>query len=285
MRDEHCHVFDPRTLDDFFWRRWRVPASVLRAIGYIRDAIDTSVAVAPAQVERALRATGILGGWADLLRTVYAPPITQVRAILQAWDAAGITGGCILVPAIGDARDLTARVVGAIQVLGAADRVRVYAPVGAQMAGVYGVKLYPSLEPDAAIQNALASGRPIVAHYGPGGVRAPGVTRAQARRRNGVQWLADALQDGWRGTVVLAHGAGHTAQDGPIDRLLRDTCPGVSDYPGADVRVDTAYVWPVRATALPPWWSGRVVVGSDYPLHLPQYAYADWARAARRVWG
>ena len=308
MIDSHIHVFSHKHIAaDLHFGRHHLPAvawAALRALApLVEEASETVVARAvDAALDRVDDAPD-LSGIADLIRLFYTHPADQIDVLQDAWRRHGIAGGLVLIPAVGDYRRATRDIVAAAK---KHNNITVFAPFDCtDISGVAGVKIYPALEgPERvrrAVETACDRGLPIVAHCSSGGIRAAGVTQAQAGSRNAPWWVAEALHVGLRPRLVLAHAGGRdawvrariTGAETAIDRILRDTMPGcLSEYPGAWVGVDTAYHEGMAASdyrtaqaRMPAWYSGRVLVGSDWPLHLAEYSYGEWAAAARTAWG
>lgn len=303
MYDMHFHVFCRRHISasihfgrhEFSSALWPV-VDILAKCEKLNDAlesVDRIVDHLPVGVD--------ISGALDVVRLFYMDPYDQLCYITDQWRRLGILGGCVLIPAIGDYRRATREIAAAAH---AFPEVRVFAPWDcADIPGVSGIKLYPALEGYDRVQKACyeaeARRLPIIAHCSPGGIRAADVSISAAEARNRPWWLSEALAAGMRQHVVLAHAGGrqsfvHNAivgKETTIDRILRDTMPGLSEYPTSWVGVDTAYHesqdaddYLLALSRLPGWYAGRVLPGSDWPLHLAEYSYQTWADTTRRAW-
>jgi len=303
MYDTHFHIFCRRHIDasihfgrhEFSSALWPV-VDILAKCEKLNDAleaVDRIVDHLPVGVD--------ISGALDVVRLFYMDPYDQLSYITSEWRKLGILGGFVLIPAIGDYRRATREITAAAHSF---PEVRVFAPWDcSDIPGVSGIKLYPALEGYERVQKACYTAEskkmPIVAHCSPGGIRASGCSLAAAKARNSPWWLSEALHAGLSLRVVLAHAGGRdawvrariTGAETAIDRILRDTMPGLSEYPTSWVGVDTAYHeaqdaddYRLALSRLPGWYAGRVLPGSDWPLHMPEYSYQAWADATRRAW-
>jgi len=241
-------------------------------------------------------------GLREMIRVFYSSPAAQLAKLQKEWKELGISGGCVLIPQVGEYRKATEAITAAAAQY---DNVRVFAPWACNhLPGVSGTKFYPALEGRDNVRQMLEDGLPMTVHCSPGGIRAAKYSESQAKALNRPGWVNDALELGIPFKVCLAHGGGRDGfvsfsmnqdepgRNYPIDNLLRDLCPGMSERPDCRLFVDTAFHehqsradYKTAVMRLPGWWRGSVLLGSDWPLHLAKYSYAQWARETRAAWG
>lgn len=304
--DTHCHIFSHRWInDDVYFGRHHLPAWAWPVIKALRAAAHGAKHWIPDDVtsiiETALDvfhldddARRIL----DMIELFYLPASTQLSRLRAHWRAAGIAGGYILIPAVGDYRRATREICAAV---GDASDVRVFAPWQVcDEPGVYGVKYYPAVEGRRVLSEVVECGRPIIAHCSPGGIRRNARNAAAEQRDNAPGWVLDALGYDTHARIILAHGGNERAflrgcnpkLDAPIKNLIRDHGGPGTENPWAFIGVDTAFHEGMGSARYRNAWAdtdalmvGHVLIGSDWPLHLPKYDYATWARRARHTFG
>jgi hypothetical protein len=304
--DTHVHLFSHRHIkSDLYFGRHRLPRWAWPIIKAIHEVIDHAGDIVPDHVE-ALVETALAVFRLDddarrigqLIRLFYTPVDQQLAHLQAEWTRLGIAGGYVLIPAVGDYRRATRDIcAAAVQY----DNVKVFAPWEcAHLRGVFGIKYYPALSGRQGIAEMGKMRLPIIAHCSGGGIRADGVTLAQARKYNRPGWVHDVVDVWPEARIVLAHGGGRaeflktldTAKDTPIKNLLRNTSDFGPDWPGAFVAMDTAFHehqtrsdYMNAIAQMDGLARGRVLLGSDHPLMLSGQSYADWARDTREAWG
>lgn len=304
--DTHVHIFSHRWInDDVYFGRHHLPAWAWPVIKALRAAAHGAAHWIPDDVtsiiETALdvfRLDDDARRVLDMIELFYLPASTQLDRLRAHWRAAGIAGGYILIPAVGDYRRATREICAAV---GDASDVRVFAPWQVSNdPGVFGVKFYPALEGRAVVPQVVGCGRPIIAHCSHGGIRRGQRSEAVERRDNAPDWVLDALEYNPRARIVLAHGGGEwaflracdPAKDVPIKNLIRDHGGPGTEHPGAWIGADVAFHEGIGRSRYTERWLGtdalmvgHVLTGSDWPLHLPKYTYATWASRARYTFG
>ena len=304
--DTHCHIFSHRWInDDVYFGRHHLPAWAWEVIKALRAAAKGLQSLAPDHVGDLIetatwffRLQDDAHRIADLIGLFYMSPADQLARLRAAWKASGIAGGYVLIPAVGDYRRATREICAAV---GDAADVRVFAPWQCvNEPGVFGVKYYPAVEGRQALLEVARTHKPIIAHCSPGGIRKGQRSEAAERRDNAPGWVLDALEYNPRARIILAHGGNERAflracnpkLDVPIKNLIRDHGGPGTEHPGAFIGVDTAFHEGVGSRQYRNTWHntdalliGHVLIGSDWPLHLPKYAYGDWANWAHYTFG
>jgi hypothetical protein len=304
--DTHCHIFSHRWInDDVYFGRHRVPGWAGSLLPMLRDAAKGLKSLIPDDIELAIETTveafhldDDARRIAEIIGLFYMSPADQIERLRAMWRANGISGGYILIPAVGDYRRATREITAACA---AYDDIKVFAPWQcADEPGVYGVKYYPALDGRACLPQVVGCHKPIIAHCSPGGIRKGQRSESAERADNAPGWVHDALALNPKARITLAHGGGERAFlracnpkfDTPVKNLIRDHGGPGTEHPDAWIGVDTAFH---EGVGLPwyksPWMVtdatmiGHVLIGSDWPLHLPLYSYSTWARRARYTFG
>jgi hypothetical protein len=307
--DSHIHIFSHEFMDGgiYFGERG-LPRSVVMLAIRVGEYLRT-VDVVPDEIEdvvdfalKLFRLDDEAEGIREMIRVFYSSPAAQLARLQKAWKELGISGGCILIPQVGEYRKATEAITAAAAGM---DNVKVFAPWTCNyLPGVSGTKLYPALQGRENIRQMIEDGLPMAVHCSGGGIRAPKYSESEAVALNRPGWVNDALELGEPFRICLAHAGGRRAfvdwalnQDRPgfnfpIDNLLRELCPGMSEYPECRLFVDTAFHehqsredYRTAVMRLPGWWRGSVLLGSDWPLHLAEYSYSQWAEETRAAWG
>lgn len=262
----------------------------------VTEAVDKLLGLIPATSRRwkALK---------KLIRLYWTPVSSLVVEFDQMLDREGVRGANCLIPWAGP--EVTRRAVDlAIQACEGRPHLRIFAPyVFADMPEVFGIKFYPSMEPmefGQCVQAAERTGKPIISHCSPSGIRLDSMTVLGAKAMNHPgQWWEYIRDTAIR--LCLAHGGGadrwmrwmneertKAGENWTIDNYLRETADGDWSELRSRVYIDTAfhdhqgtadYMKAVTKCVL--WWLRRVLWGSDYPLHLLDHSYAqsvDWGR-------
>ncbi len=303
--DNHLHIIcEATTPPEIAAGRWQITRSEMAAIMMIADALrgvdwPDEVDAAGDLIDGVLRTISPrYRRIRHLIALYFMTPAQQVRLIARMLQSNGVHGAnVLLIP--GTPRAAIDQVLMAC----AGTDLRVFVPYQyADLQGVAGIKHYPSLQHgqyDAAADAACALDLPIVSHCSPGGVRAPGMTQAAAKALNlPGRWL-DIVRDR-PVRLCLAHGGGNSWAKRMAQSKSAETCFSVLRYMMTEACPPTEWagrLWTDTAfhdrqdtddyafatgRAVAPW---RVLWGSDWPLHLPQWSYAQAVAWCRAYWG
>lgn len=301
LYDNHMHILNESTTPpEIAAGRWDISQSEMRAIMMAArvlrnidwpDEIDAAAAI----VDEVLGLIPRYRRLRQLIALYFMPVETQVRLIQRMLRSNGVAGAnVLLIPGTPER--------GIREVIGCCEGapLKVFVPwTWADLPGVAGIKHYPSLQNgqwQQCADTACALDLPVISHCSPDGVRASGMIAARAKAMNlPGRWLEHVRDRPLR--LCLAHGggakwarwmAGRQTQTWTLDYMMREAHPP-TEWAGR-LWIDTAFhdgqgsdtyklaVW--RAGA--PW---RVLWGSDWPLHLPSWSYAQAAAWGMCYWG
>lgn len=311
--DCHMHVLNRDLAPEAFKAgRFALSRAETRLVDIVIDAVDTipvdaEIEVIARVVDLVLdRIPAVSVRW-KALKTLIKLYCMSTRDYLCHLDALcaseGVYEAAILVPAgPGVGPRAVMRLLDAAR---AYPRFKVFVPEEyAGFPGVSGIKYYPAMEGfrERVIDTAIRLNLPIISHCSPGGIRNRSESAARAMNAPG-RWHDYLKERPIR--LLLAHGGGNAkwiswhlhgrdaaGLNWSLDNLLRDACPP-SEAPGR-LWWDCAYHegmildrdrYGLACLRMMPWWALAAVTGSDYPLHLLDYSYSDWADAARVMYG
>ena len=302
LYDNHIHIINPTTTPPALAAgRFDLSRAEMSMVLFLSRFIDSDMP--PDTLEGALEVVD------DVLK-MYSSKWRRLRTLLALWNMSiekqvrmidrmlkmnGVAGGNILlIPGTPEA--------AIYETIGACEgtRLRVFVPwIHANIPGVAGIKHYPSLQRGEWTQcadTACALDLPVISHCSPGGARASGMTATKAKNLNlPCHWLEILRDRPLR--LCLAHGGGSKwaqwvggaqCSTWTLDYMTREACPP-TEWAGR-LWVDTAfhdgqgtdlYRRAVMAAGAP--W--RVLWGSDWPLHLSGWSYAQAAAWGRAYWG
>lgn len=305
--DNHIHIINEATTPpEIAAGRWEISHEEMKAILTLAhllrgidwpDEIDAAAGIADVILASAPRYRRIK----HLIALYFMSTSQQVRVIRRMLADHQVKGANVLVIPGTPARGVR-EVLEAVNSPGKWGRdLRVFVPYEyANDEGVTGIKHYPSLFSGPFFNRvsdaACALDLPIISHCSQGGVRHPDVTQAKAKSANlPGRWL-DVLRDR-PVRLCLAHGGGSKwarwmsgtqTQAWSLDYLMREAHPP-TEWAGR-LWIDTAFhddqdgdaYTNAVSRACAPW---RVLWGSDWPLHLPQWSYGQACEWGRVYWG
>lgn len=302
LYDNHMHVINEATTPPEIaagrWEISRAEMSAIMAMSHLLRGIDW-----PDEIDAAAGLLGEILGHLPRVRRIrelvalyFMSTEQQIKLIRKMLRVNGVAGAnVLLIPGT------SARGIREVLAACAGTELRVFVPWPyADREGVAGIKHYPSLKGgqwQSCVDTACALDLPIISHCSPGGVRDPDISEAAARGLNTPgRWLDEVRDRPIR--LCLAHAGGNSwarnlarkriPTPWTLDYMMREACPP-TEWAGR-LWVDTAFhddqgtdrYRRAVAKAGAPW---RVLWGSDWPLHLPSWSYAqacDWGRA---YWG
>ncbi len=301
--DNHMHIINEATTPpEIAAGRWEISTAEMRAImglAHLARGIDwpDELDAAADIIDEVMMLMPRYRRIRQLIALYFMTIPQQVKLIRRMLAENGVAGAnVLLIPGTPSAA------IDATLLACAGTELRVYVSwIHADKAGVAGIKHYPSFCPSAPLSmisdTACALDLPIISHCSRGGVRDPDISEAMAKGLNTPgRWLDEVRDRPIR--LCLAHaGGGSWARNlaskrvptpWTLDYMMREAHPP-TEWAGR-LWVDTAFHDDqggeryrravMRAGA--PW---RVLWGSDWPLHLPQWSYAQACEWGRAYWG